>query len=369
MWEWFNINGLWALIWSIVVLIILVVSLHRLDYKIESADKEQVRPFYKRACLALRVTVGVCIAFVAISAVAVVNSHQGAAGMVTRDNIENWFIEHGPYIIAVLAIAYLLYRLSHLLMPRMASRWVASRGKSRRAKEELEKRRHTLSNVLGRWATILIVVVAILMILSEVGVSITPVLATAGVAGIVIGFGAQTVVKDMLRGIFIVSQNLYNKGDVVKVAGIIGLVEDVSVWRTTMRDLDGIVHTIPSGEITTVSNYTKEWSRVNMDIPVAYGEDLDRVFEVINRVGEELSRDEVFGSMILSTPKVLRVNDFGDSGINIKILGDTKPLKQWDVMGELRKRIKKAFDEEGIEIPWPHVKLYFGDDKFPQAKG
>ena len=362
MWAWFMLNGLWVLIWSVVALIIFVVLLHRIQDKIEgTAEQKEPRLLLLRMRLASRIFIGICLGFVAIAAVAIVGSEEGAAAMVTRQTIESWFLEHGPYIIAVLAIAYLLYRLTRLLMPKMAGRWVSQRGRGRRAREELEKRRHTLSGVLNRWATILIVVVAILMILSEIGISVTPLLATAGVAGIVIGFGAQGVVKDMLRGIFIVSQNLYNSGDVVKVAGITGLVEDVSVWRTTMRDLDGIVHTIPSGEITTVSNYTKEWSRVNLNIPVAYGEDLDHVTEVINRVGIELAKDEVFGPMIIGTPRVLRVDNFGDSGIEIKVLGETKPSKQWDVMGELRKRIKKAFDEEGIEIPWPHIKLYFGE--------
>ena len=366
MWAWFTLNSLWILIWSVVALIILVVLLHRIEDKIEdSAEQGKSSPFHMRIRLALRIIIGVCLGVVVVAAVSVVGSHQGASGIVTRQTIENWFLEHGPYILAILAIAYLLYRLVRLLMPKMAERWVSQRGRGRRAREELEKRRQTLSGVLSRWITILIVVVAILMILSQVGISITPVLATAGVAGIVIGFGAQSVIRDMLRGIFIVSQNLYNKGDVVRIAGISGLVEDVSVWRTVMRDLDGIVHTIPSGEITTVSNYTKEWSRVNLNIPVAYGENLDHVIDVINRVGEEMAQDKTFGPMILGTPKVLRVDNFGDSGIEIKVLGKTKPLKQWDVMGELRKRIKEAFDKEGIEIPWPHVKLYFGDSSRP----
>ena len=365
MWAWFSVNGLWVLIWSIVALIILVVLLHRVEDKIDLAEEEKPRPLHLRLRLALRILIGVCLGAIGLAAAAVVGSDQGMAAMVTRQTIENWFLEHGPFILAILSIAYILYRVARLIMPKMAMRWVGQRGKGRRAREEVEKRRHTLSNVLTRWVMALIVVVAILMILSEVGVSITPILTTAGVAGIVIGFGAQSVVKDLLRGTFIVAQNLYNKGDVVKVAGVTGLVEDVSVWRTTMRDLDGIVHTIPSGEITTVSNYTKEWSRINLNIPVAYGEDLDRVIKVINRVGEELTQDETFGPMILGTPKVLRVHEFGDSGIEIKVLGETKPLKQWDVMGELRKRVKKAFDEEGIEIPWPHVKLYFGNTMPP----
>ena len=146
----------------------------------------------------------------------------------------------------------------------------------------------------------------------------------------------------------------------MRVVGIAGLVEEVNISRTVLRDLDGIVHSIPNSEITTSSNFTKEWSRVNLDVSVAYGEDLDRVAEVINRIGNELSEDEYYGPKMITAPQVLRVNNFGDSGIDIKILGDTKPLTQWEVTGELRKRIKKAFDEEGIEIPWPHVKLYFG---------
>ncbi len=368
MWAWFNVNGLWVLIWSIVVLAILVVLLHRVEDKIDLAEAEKPKPLHLRLRLALRILIGVSLGFIGVAAAAVVGSRQGIAAMVTRQTIENWFLEHGPYILAILAIAYLLYRLARLFMPKIATRWVSQRGKGRRALEEVDKRRHTLSAVLTRWVTVLIVVVAVLMILSEVGISITPVLATAGVAGIVIGFGAQSVVKDLLRGTFIVGQNLYNRGDVVKVAGVTGMVEDVSIWRTTMRDLDGIVHTIPSGEITTVSNYTKEWSRVNLNIPVAYGEDLDHVTEVINRVCEELAQDNIFGPMILGTPRVLRVDNFGDSGIEIKVLGETKPLKQWDVTGELRRRIKRAFDEKGIEIPWPHVKLYFGDTMPPPER-
>ena len=370
LWMFFTTYSVGILVAAVVALIILLVSSQRVNDRIAvECTEKPAHPSRLRLRKSLQVGLGVAIGFAVIAAVAVVSSHEGSAGIVTRDTIEGWFVAHGPYIIAIIAIAFILQRLARWLVPKMARGWVTQRGRGRRAREEMEKRRHTLNSIVNRWVTILIVVVAILMILSEVGVSVTPVLTTAGVAGIVIGFGAQSVVKDMLRGFFIVSQNLYNKGDVVKVAGISGLVEDVSVWRTTMRDLDGIVHTIPSGEITTVSNYTKEWSRVNLNIPVAYGEDLDQVTEVINRVGDELAQDNVFGPMIIGTPRVLRVDNFGDSGIEIKILGETKPLKQWDVTGELRKRIKRAFDEEGIEIPWPHIKLYFGGDVPPSVRG
>jgi len=149
-------------------------------------------------------------------------------------------------------------------------------------------------------------------------------------------------------------------GDVVRIADIAGLVEEVHLRKTVLRDLDGIVHHIPNGEIKTASNFTRHFSRVNLNISVAYGTDLDQAISVINRVGQELAADENWRERIITTPQVLRVDNLGDSGIDIKILGDVKPIEQWGIMGELRKRVKKAFDEEGIEIPWPHVKLYFG---------
>jgi small conductance mechanosensitive channel len=158
-------------------------------------------------------------------------------------------------------------------------------------------------------------------------------------------------------------EDQYNKGDVVKIAGISGEVEEVNLRRTVLRDLDGIVHTVPNSAITTASNYTRDLSRVNLDIPVAYGENLDRVFSVINRVGKEMAEDEYFCKLIKTPPQVLRVQKFADSGIEIRILGDVLPSMQWEVTGELRKRLKRAFDDEGIEIPWPHVKVFRGDDK------
>jgi len=214
------------------------------------------------------------------------------------------------------------------------------------------------------------------MILSELGVNIGPLLAGAGIAGIAIGFGAQSLVRDVLSGLFIIMENQYGKGDVVRIADIAGLVEEVNIRRTILRDLDGIVHVVPNGEIRVASNFTKEYSRVNLNISVAYGEDLDHAMQVINRVGREMAEEEYWAEAILKPPEALRVDNLGDSGIDIKILGETKPIRQWEVMGELRKRLKKAFDEEGIEIPWPHTKIYFGDalrqvveEKEPPGKG
>ena len=186
-------------------------------------------------------------------------------------------------------------------------------------------------------------------------------LAGLGVIGIAVGFGAQTLIKDYLSGLFIILEDPYDVGDVVRVGGIDGLVEEIGLRRTILRDLDGIVHSVPNSEIKTASNFTKGYSRVNLNISVAYGEDLDRVIKVINRVCKEMAEDPKWKADFVTTPQVLRVDNLGDSGIDIKILGDTKPIRQWDVMGELRLRLKRTFDAEEIEIPWPHTKVYFGN--------
>jgi small-conductance mechanosensitive channel len=237
---------------------------------------------------------------------------------------------------------------------------MSSRGRGRKAREDLARRVQTLSGALATITAITILIVASFMILGELGVDVTPLLATAGVAGIAIGLGAQSLIRDMIAGLFILMEDQYNKGDVVKVAGIAGLVEDVTLKRTVLRDLDGIVHSIPNGEIKMASNYTKEYSRMNLDVPVAYGENMDRVIEVINRVGQEIAKDPVWGPKIRSAPQSLGINKFGESGVDIKVLGDTKPMMQWEVTREFRLRIKKAFDQEHIEIPYPHLKLYYG---------
>jgi small conductance mechanosensitive channel len=304
---------------------------------------------------------GFLLAVIVLATVSMLLERAGRDDDLTTPAIMDWFLDHGILVLIILIVSYLVYRMLLLFIPQMVDRSVKGRGRGRSAREEQVKRAQTLSNILKSVAAVFIVIVALMTILSEFNINITPLLAGAGVAGIAIGFGAQSVVKDFLAGLFILLEDQYNEGDVVKVAGVTGMVEVVNFRRTVLRDLDGIVHSVPNGEITLTSNYTREWSRVNLDIPVAYGEDVDHVMAVITRVGEELAQDKYFGKLIRSAPKALRLNKFGDSSMDIKVVGDTKPSMQWEVAGELRKRIKKAFDEEGIEIPYPHVKLYMGD--------
>lgn len=264
-----------------------------------------------------------------------------------------WTLGRMALLVLLLVLARALHSAFQRIVPRIVKTALV---KSAQAldPDELAKRYQTLSAVTIKTFEIIIWVVFAFMALSLVGIPIAPVLAGASVAGIAIGFGAQTIVKDILSGLFVLVENQYGKGDVVTIAGIAGYVEDVNLRRTVLRDLDGTVHNIPNGEVRVASNLTRDWSRVNMNVSVAYGADLDHVMATINRVGEQMASDPVFGPLIVEPPKMLRVEAFEDSGIAIKILGVTKPIKQWDVMGELRKRLKKAFDDEGIEIPYPH---------------
>jgi len=273
--------------------------------------------------------------------------------------VVNWFIEHGIHILVIVAVGALLWFALNKFLPPVIRRGVA-RTKYKESKEGMEKRANTLLFVFKGVGRVLIIIVAVMMILDEVGVPITSVLVGFGIAGIAIGFGAQYLIRDLIAGIFIILENQYRVGDVAKVADIAGLVEEVTLRKTVLRDLDGIVHHVPNGEIRVASNFTRHFARVNLDVSVGYGTDLDHAISVINRVGRELAEDEEWRQMIKTPPQVLRVNKFGDSGIEIKIIGDVKPMQQWATMGQLRLRLKKAFDAEGIEIPWPHTKVYFG---------
>jgi small conductance mechanosensitive channel len=275
------------------------------------------------------------------------------------DPVVSWLLGHGIRILIILVVGAALWFILKKFVPPMVRNAVKrAKGES---KEGIKKRTDTIVGVLMGTGKVLIVLVIAFMILSEFDVNITPILAGLGVAGIAVGFGAQYLIRDLIAGIFVILENQYRVGDMAKVADIAGLVEEVNLRRTVLRDLDGIVHHVPNGEIRVASNYSRHFSRVNLNISVAYGTDLDHAISVINRVGQELAMDKNWRSRIKSAPQALRVDKLSDSGIDIKILGDVTPLEQWNVMGELRLRLKKAFDAEGIEIPWPHVKVYFGE--------
>lgn len=230
------------------------------------------------------------------------------------------------------------------------------------AEIEVQKRIDTLSHVVYRTLLAVVLAVVIVTILPEFGVNAAALIAGLGLFGLAVGFGAQNLVKDIINGTFILVENQYGVGDVVTTAGITGVVEDINLRRTILRDLDGVVHSIGHGQVDITSNWTKSYSRVNLNVPVAYSSDLDHVIKVINRVGQELAEDPDFKSKITDPPHVLRVDEFGDSAIELKVIGETAPIEQWGIMGELRLRLKKAFDAEGIEIPFPQRTLHIAID-------
>lgn len=271
-------------------------------------------------------------------------------------NIVEWLFDSGFKIILILIGLYLARRFGGVFIKKTIKKVVVSKNHS--SKESEEKRENTLIKIFSGGLGVLLWMLAILMILSELGVAIGPFLAAAGVAGLAFGFGGQYLIKDIISGLFIIMENQYRVNDVVCFDGTCGLVEDISLRMTTLRDLDGTVHHVPHGEIKKVSNLSKHFSRVNLNIGISYKANLEKVIKVINKVGEELANDKNWKDKIIKKPQFLRVDSFGDSSVIVKILGETKPLQQWDVTGELRKRIKIAFDKEGIEIPFPQRVIY-----------
>lgn len=269
---------------------------------------------------------------------------------ITR-NITPWFFDHGIKIAAIIIAAYLFRKFAGIFIEKIVRKIIVS--DHFLTKEAEKKREDTLIRIFTVSLGIFVWLLAILMILQETGIAIGPLLAATGIAGLAFGFGGQYLIRDLISGLFIIMENQYRIGDVVCFDGTCGLVEDISMRMTTLRDLDGIVHHVPHGEIKRVSNLSKQFARVNLNIGISYSSNLEQVISVVNRVGKELAEDSEWKEYILKPPQFLRIDDFGDSAIVIKILGDTKPLKQWDVTGELRKRLKIAFDQEGIEIPFP----------------
>jgi small conductance mechanosensitive channel len=213
---------------------------------------------------------------------------------------------------------------------------------------EVSKRIDTLTSVIHRTTVAIIFAAAFLMAVPELGLSVGPLIAGFGILAVAIGLGAQSLVKDVITGMFILLENQYGRGDVVTIAGATGLVEDINLRRTVLRDLDGVVHVIPHAEIKTTSNQTKGFSRVNLIVAVPYSADIDRAFEVINRAGEEMARDPEWGPRIREAPRALRVDRLAENSVEIRVLGVTEPMEQWPVKGELRRRLRIAFDIEGI---------------------
>jgi small-conductance mechanosensitive channel/predicted nucleic acid-binding Zn-ribbon protein len=271
-------------------------------------------------------------------------------------NLVQWFVIHGPKVAGILVGMLVVLWLGRVLERRMVKLLAARGGPGTQV--ERENRARTLVSVLHNTVSVVVVVGGILMILSEVGLPIVPLMGGAAVVGLAIAFGAQNLVRDYFTGFMILLESQYGVNDVVKIAGVAGLVERVTLRVTILRDLEGIVHFVPNGQITTVSNLTHGWSRVVLDIGVAYKEDVDQVMRVITDVGKELRYDPNFRHLILDDLEMLGVDAFTDSAVIIKAIVKTRPLQQWTVKRAMMRRLKKKFDELGIEIPFPHRTIF-----------
>lgn len=263
-----------------------------------------------------------------------------------------WLVSHGIRIAIIIVGAYIGVKVLHRVIHKAIWRYV-TQGYEGKGTVAQEKRMNTLHDIASSALNIGALILVGLMVLSEIGIDIGPLIAAAGVAGIAVGFGGQYLIRDVIAGLFIVLEDQFRVGDVVKIAGVSGLVEDISLRDTVLRDLDGIQHFVPNGEITIASNMTKFWSRAHLNIGVAYDTDIDKAIKILNDVGSSMSEDADWKDKIKKPIEVVGVDNFGDSSIDIKVLGDTEPGEQWAVMREYRKRLKSEFDSAKIEIPFP----------------
>jgi small-conductance mechanosensitive channel len=266
----------------------------------------------------------------------------------------------------IFLFAFLFLQLAYFLINKFAIqarvRMVAAATVS---PQEVEKRISTLANIFKRGVAVAVAVFAGIMILSELGFDIKPILAGAGIVGLAVGFGAQNLVRDIISGLFYTFENRLRVGDVAIINGTGGLVEQVNLRTSVLRGLDGTIHVFPNGAINTLSNMTYEFSYYLFDVGVAYKEDTDRVISVLKEIGDQIMQEEEYRSAILESLEILGVDKFGDSAVIIKARIKTLPIKQWLVGREMNRRIKKRFDELGIEIPFPHQSLYFGEASKP----
>lgn len=268
----------------------------------------------------------------------------------------------------IVLLAVLLIQIGSFLITLVEKEVVLrSRGNHAASAVEAEKRANTLGRICRNALWAVVTATAAMMVLSELGIDVKPFLAGAGIVGLAVGFGAQNLVRDVITGMFFILEDRIRVGDVVILNGTGGLVEQVNLRTTVLRGLDGVLHVFPNGAISTMSNMTYQYSYYVFDVGVAYKENVDRVMAVLKSVGDEIMKDPDYSPFILEPLEILGVDKFADSAVVIKARVKTAPIKQWFVGREMNRRIKNRFDAEGIEIPFPHRTLYFGEGQNPLA--
>ena len=279
----------------------------------------------------------------------------------------NWqaIFKAGFRIILVLLITWMGMKVLRSFIRRVEKQLVKKSQKEGEPPSESQKRIETIVRLMRQAFMLSLWIIALLVILREIGVEIGPIIAGAGIVGLAVGFGAQNLVRDIISGFFILLENQVRVGDVAIINGTGGLVEKIKFRTIVLRDLSGVMHIFPNGTITTLSNMTNEWSAYVFEIGVAYKENTDNVIELMKKVGEELFNDSEFKSYMLQQPEIFGVDKFDDSAVVIKGRIKTKPIKQWFVGREYLRRIKFAFDKNNVEIPFPHTSIYFGEASKP----
>ena len=280
------------------------------------------------------------------------------------DDVTRWAMRSGVRLLFLILLAFAANRLAGSVI-RRAEREIAE-GVPDGADERL-KRARTLGTTIRRFFSILIWTAATLMVLRELGVDITPLLTGAGIIGLAVGFGAQTLVKDIISGLFLIAEDQVRLGDVVEINGIGGAVEEINLRTIVLRDMEGMVHTISNGEIRVLANRSKDFSYYVIDLGVGYDDDTDRIVAVVRQVAVELMQDPRYAAFVLEPLEVLGVDAFKPSEVTLRFRIKTVPLKQWEVGRELRRRIKRAFDEQGIRIPGPQMSIQMRRDLSPVA--
>jgi small conductance mechanosensitive channel len=277
-----------------------------------------------------------------------------------------WGINELPGIIILIAALFILLRAAKYSVNRFKRLFLKRAEKDENIDvTEAEKRINTLTGIILGGTQIALMTVFLIMIMSKFGLNIGPLLASAGILGLAIGFGAQELVRDYITGFFMLLENQIRTGDVAIINGTGGLVEKIEMRTITLRDFTGTVHVFQNGKINTLSNMTKEWSAMVFDIGVAYKEDVDQVMEIMKETGDELQKDPEHGPNIIEPIEVFGLDKFGDSALVIKARLKTKPIMQWTIGREYRRRLKKAFDQQNIEIPFPHTTVYWGEEIDP----
>lgn len=291
---------------------------------------------------------------------------QGAYWEKLLERLIDWSISDLPSIVFITVLFFVIARLSFFTIKRLRKVLIHRAERSDKVNTlEAEKRIRTLTGIIRGLIKIIIWVVYLMIILKKFGVDIGPILASAGILGLAIGFGAQELVRDFISGFFILLENQIRNGDIAIIDGVEGVVEHIELRTITLRDFSGVVHIFQNGKISSLANMTKEWSAINLRIGVAYKENVDVVMDLMKKVGDELQADQEWGQYMIEPVDVMGLDEFADSALLIKVRLKTVPAFQWRLGREYRRRLKMVFDEKGIEIPFPHTTLYWGDEIKP----